>query len=148
VDSILLVEADVAISDEWAAAISASGHSVITASGTREALRLVREGGIDVVVVDVYDPRAGIVELARAMDALPDAPPLLLISGSPAAPGISARIGAALFLPKPCEPCEVVTAVGQLLRRSRPVWIIEDEPTNPSPALLARWAEADPSPAR
>lgn len=116
-------------SDEWAAALAASGRSVLAASGTREALRLVREGGIDVIVIDVYDPRAGVLELARAMEALPDAPPILLISGSPEAPQISVRIGVAMFLPKPCEPSEVVAAVGQLLDRLRPVWIIEDEPT-------------------
>jgi DNA-binding NtrC family response regulator len=129
VNSILLVEADVATSDEWETAITAAGHSVLTASGTREALRRVREGGIDVVVIDVYDPRAGVIELARAMEALPDAPPILLISGSPASPQISVRIGAAMFLPKPCEPSEVVTAVGQLLGRLRPVWTFDDEPT-------------------
>jgi DNA-binding response OmpR family regulator len=129
VDSILLVEADTTISDEWAAEVAASGHSVLTASGMREALDLIREGGIDVVVIDVYDSRAGVMELARGMEALPDAPPILLISGSPAAPEISVRIGAAMFLPKPCEPSEVVTAIGQLLGRLRPVWLIDEEPT-------------------
>jgi DNA-binding NtrC family response regulator len=127
VGSILLVEPDTFISDEWSAAIDASGHSVLTASGMREALRLVREGGIDVVVIDLYDWRAGVAELARGMAALPDAPPIVLISGSPAAPTFSARIGAASFVPKPCEPSEVVTAVGRLLGRLRPVRIVEDD---------------------
>jgi len=126
------VEADVTTSDEWAAAIDASGHSVLTASGMREALRLVREGGIDVVVIDVYDPRAGVIELARGMDALPDAPPIVLVSGSPAAPMFSARIGAAAFLAKPCEASEVVTAVGRLLGRLRPVRVVEDDPNGPT----------------
>src|SRR5262245_58829585 len=93
----------------------------------RDALRLVREGGIDVVVIDLYDARAGIAELARGMAALPDAPPIVLISGSPAAPTFSARIGAASFVPKPCEPSEVVTAVARLLQWLRPVRIVEDE---------------------
>jgi len=125
--SILIVEADVATSDEWAGAVQAAGHSVLTASGMREALRLIRDGGIDVVVLDVYDPRAGVIELARGMNALPDAPPIVLISGSPAAPTFSARIGAAMFLPKPCEPDEVVTAVDRLLQWLRPVRIVEDD---------------------
>ena len=137
-DSILIVEADVTTSDQWSEALAASGHSVLTASGTREALRVIREGGIDAVVIDVYDPRAGLVELARAMDALPDAPPILLISGSPAAPEISARIGAALFLPKPCEPSEVVTAVGLLVGRLRPVRLLEEDPTEPELRLRER----------
>ena len=131
-DTILIVEADVTTSDQWSAALAASGHSVLTASGTREALRAIREGGIDAVVIDVYDPRAGVVELARGMDALPDAPPILLVSGSPAAPEISARIGAAMFLPKPCEPSEVVTAVGLLVGRSRPVRFVDDGPAEPA----------------
>ena len=134
--SILLVEADVTTSDQWAAAIATSGHSVLTASGMREALLVIREGGIDVVVIDVYDPRAGVIELARGMEALPDAPPIVLISGSPAAPEISARIGAASFLPKPCEPSEVVTAVGRLLGRLRPVRIVDDEPSGPTRQLF------------
>jgi two-component system catabolic regulation response regulator CreB len=128
--SILLVEADAAISDAWSAAIAASGHSVLTASGMREALAVVREGGVDVVVIDVYDARAGVVELAQAMNALPDAPPIALVSASPAAPKVSVRIGAAAFVPKPCEPDEVVAVVRQLLGRVRPLFA-EDEPTIP-----------------
>lgn len=134
--SILIVEADVATSDEWAVAVQASGHSVLTASGMREALRLIRDGGIDVVVLDVYDPRAGVIELARGMNALPDAPPIVLISGSPAAPTFSARIGAATFLPKPCEASEVVTAVSRLLQWLRPVRIVEDELLGPTRQLV------------
>lgn len=91
---------------------------------------MVRDGGIDVVVIDVYDPRAGIVELARSLDALPDAPPIVLASESPAAPIISVRIGAAAFVPKPCEPSELVTAVSRLLGRPRPVFGIDEEPTD------------------
>jgi DNA-binding response OmpR family regulator len=135
--SILLVEADAALSDAWAAAIAASGHSVLTASGMREALMTVRDGGIDVVVVDVYEPRAGVVELAQRLNALPDAPPIVLVSGSPDAPRVSVQIGAASFVPKPCEPSEVVTAVGRLLGRPRPVFWVEEEPTG---RALPSWA--------
>jgi DNA-binding response OmpR family regulator len=132
VGSILLVEADVVTSDEWAAALAAAGHAVLTASGMREALQQVREGGIDAVVIDCYDPRAGVAELARGMEALPDAPSIILISGSPAAPEFSARIGAAIFVPKPCEPSEVVAAVAQLLGNLRPVRALDDEPSGPT----------------
>lgn len=127
--SVLLVEADAAIRDAWSAAITASGHSVLTASGMREALTVVREGGVDVVVIDAYEPRAGVVELARRMNALPDAPPIVLVSESPAAPRVSVQIGAATFVPKPCEPEEVATAVARLLGQVRPLFIIEDELT-------------------
>jgi len=135
VGTILLVEADVATSDEWAAALARDGHDVIPTGSMRDALRIIREGGIELVVIDVYDPRAGVIELARGMEALPDAPPIVLISGSPAAPEISARIGAAMFLAKPCEPLEVAGSASQLLGRLRPQRFLEDEPTGPTRQL-------------
>jgi len=129
VGSILLVEADQVTCDQWATAISAAGHSVLSATAMREAMPLIREGGIDAVVIDAYDPRHGVAELARSIEALPDAPPIILVSGSPAAPEMSARIGAAAFLPKPCEPAELVAIVNRLLGALRPVQTFEDEPT-------------------
>ena len=90
---------------------------------------MIRDGGFDAVVVDVYDPGSGIVDLALGMNALPDAPPIILVSDSPAAPWISVRIGAATFVPKPCDPDEVVMAVGRLLWRVRPLPVVDDEPT-------------------
>jgi DNA-binding NtrC family response regulator len=132
VGSILLVESDPDASAVWTSTLQGAGHSVLVASAAREALALTREGGIDVVVIDSYDPRAGVVELARSMEALPDAPPIILISGSPDAPEISARIGAATFLPKPCESADLLAAVGRLFGELRPIRTFEDEPTGPS----------------
>jgi CheY-like chemotaxis protein len=133
VGSILLVEADPETCDVWSAAMSAAGHSVLAATTMREALPLVRDGGIDVIVLDAYDPRAGVVELARSIEALPDPPPIILASRSPEAPEISARIGAAAFVPTPCEPDEIVTIVNRLVGTLRPVLVVEDEPTGPTP---------------
>jgi DNA-binding response OmpR family regulator len=132
VGSILLVESDPDTSDQWSTALGAAGHAVLTAAAMREALLLLREGGIDVVVVDAYDPRAGMVELARGIEQLPDGPPLVMISGSPDAPEMSARIGAARFLPKPCEPGELVDVIDRLIGDVRPMRAFEDEPTGPT----------------
>ena len=119
-------------SDSWVAALTEAGHSVITAILTREVVPVLREGGIDVVVIDAYDPRKGIVELAHSIDALPDPPPIVLISDSPFAPEISARIGAAAFLTKPCEPGELVIEANRLMGSQPPVRIVEDDPTGKS----------------
>lgn len=106
---------------------------MIVAFAVKEAVLRLREGGIDVVVIDAYDPRVGIPELARHMETLPDTPPLVLLSGSPHAPEISARIGAAAFIPKPYEQGEVVVAIDRVAGSVRPVRVIddEDEPTGP-----------------
>ncbi|MFN0248895.1 MAG: response regulator [Kofleriaceae bacterium] len=127
--SILLVEADPAVCDQWAAALGAMGHAVHTAAQAREALPMVRDGGIDVVVVDAFDPRVGTLELARSIALLPDAPPLILVSGSPHAPEISARMGAVAFVPKPCDASEIVIAVDRVVGVPRPVRVVEDDPT-------------------
>ena len=133
--SILLIEADPVTSELWAAAIAAAGHAVLTASGIREAWAVIRDGGFDAVVVDVYDPGAGILELARSMNALPDAPPIILVSESRAAPWVSVRIGAATLVPKPCDPDEVVTAVSRLLWRVRPLPLLLDDEREPTVRL-------------
>lgn len=109
-----------------------AGHEVLVAITLREAFLRISEGGIDAVVIDSYDPRVGVTELAKSMNALPDAPPVVLVSQSPYAPEISARIGATAFVPKPCEPSEVVVIVDRLTNDVRPVRNFEDEdPTGP-----------------
>jgi DNA-binding NtrC family response regulator len=121
VGSILLVESDPDTRDRLGSAMRDAGHEVLVAITSREAFLRVSEGGIDAVVVDSYDPRVGVVELAKNFNALPDAPPVVLVSASPHAPEISARIGAAAFLPKPLDPAELVTALARLVGEVRPV---------------------------
>jgi hypothetical protein len=67
------------------------------------------------------------------METLPDMPPLVLVSGSPHAPEISARVGVAAFIPKPYEANELVAAIDRVAGSVRPVRVIdeEDEPTGP-----------------
>ena len=109
-----------------------AGHEVLIATTMREAFLRISEGGIDAVVVDSYDPRVGVVELAKNMNNLPDAPPVLLVSASPHAPEISARIGAAAFVAKPVEIAELLNALGRVVGEVRPVRAFADEdPTGP-----------------
>ncbi|MGE0871988.1 MAG: response regulator [Kofleriaceae bacterium] len=126
--TVLIVESDPQTSTDWIEALGERGHAVVAASQMREALPFVKDGGIDAIVLDVDEPRSGLVELARSIAALPDAPPVVLVSGSPYAPQISARIGAAAFIPSPCSASDVVAAVARLLGELRPVLHLEDEP--------------------
>jgi CheY-like chemotaxis protein len=132
VGSILVVESDPDARDGFGAALRQAGHEVLMVDTIRDAFSRLSEGGIDAVVIDSYDPRVGVVELARTMNTLPDTPPVVLLSGSPFAPEISARIGAAAFLPKPCEPADLVQAVSRLVGELRPVRSFDDEPTGPA----------------
>ena len=118
--SILLVESDEDTRDHLVSAMREAGHEVLVELTVREAFERISEGGIDCIVVDSYDPRVGVIELARNLDALPDAPPIVLMSPSPHAPEISARIGAAMFLPKPLEPGDLVAALARIVGEVRP----------------------------
>jgi CheY-like chemotaxis protein len=136
VGSVLLVESDPETRESLRAVLSEAGHEVLIAITGLEAFLRTGEGGIDVIVVDAYDPRGGTIELARNLNSLPDAPPIILVSSSPDAPEISARIGAAAFLPKPCDPTDLVNAVARSTGGARPVRIFDDfaddEPTGPA----------------
>jgi two-component system catabolic regulation response regulator CreB len=132
VGSILVVQTDPDTRDRLGTVLREAGHEVIGSFAVREALLRLREGGIDVVVFDAYDPRVGVTELARHMESLPDTPPLVLVSGSPHAPEISARVGAAVFIPKPYEASDLAAAIERLAGTVRPVRTFdEEEPTGP-----------------
>jgi DNA-binding NtrC family response regulator len=132
--SILVVESDPDTRDRLGSALREAGHEVIVAITVREAFLRVSEGGIDAVVLDSYDPRVGVVELSKNLDALPDAPPLVLVSASPHAPEISARVGTAAFLPKPIDVVEFVQVIARLVGEVRPVRTLafeDEDPTGP-----------------
>lgn len=126
---ILVVGADNLITAHRAA-LSAHGLTVIGAAGADAAIERLREGGIDVVLLD--PPIAGPLEaLAAALQSLPDPPPLLLLSGAPDAPLMSARLGVAAFLPKPCALPELVRVIGRLVSPRGIPTAIDDQPTTP-----------------
>jgi DNA-binding NtrC family response regulator len=136
VGTVLVVDSDPDTRNRIESAIANAEHTVLLALSMREAFEVISEGGIDVIVIDSYDPRIGVVELARSIEALPDAPPIVLVSRSPYAPEISARIGAAAFIPKPLDPRDLVAAIGRLLGEVRPVRVVDmagDEPSSPVP---------------
>lgn len=136
--SILVVQSDPDTRDQLGSALRGAGHEVIVAFVVREAVLRLKEGGIDAVLFDAYDPRVGVPELARHMELLPDAPPLVLISGSPHAPEISVRVGASAFIPKPYESSELLAAIDRIANGTRPVKLIDEEelddeePTSPA----------------
>jgi CheY-like chemotaxis protein len=121
VGSILVVDSEPDTRDRLGGALRDAQHAVLLAQSSRDAFLRVSEGGIDVVVIDSYDPRVGVAELVREIAALPDAPPVVLLSASPHAPEISARIGAAAFLAKPIEAGDLVLIVNRLVGALRPV---------------------------
>lgn len=104
---------------------------MISAQGVSDGISRVREGGIDVIFVDYWDSYSGLSDFVSELNRLPDPPPFVLISDSPRAPEISARLGAAVFLPKPCASEDII-AVAQRFGSVRGISSeFEDESTEP-----------------
>jgi DNA-binding NtrC family response regulator len=127
--TVLVVQPDAALHDEWLGALSRSGHDVLCVREIVDGVDRAREGGIDVVVLDAGED--GVRALVDELERLPDAPPLVLVSNSPRAPELSAQVGAAGFLPKPCSSEDLVEVVARVASASVRVHPFDEETTSP-----------------
>ena len=129
--TILLVQPDAELHEQWTAALSRSGHEVLPVRELADGVARAREGGIDVVVLDGGSGDGIVRELVAELERLPDAPPLVLVSESPKAPELSAQVGAAGFLPKPCSSEDLVDVVARVASASVRIHPFDDETTSP-----------------
>ncbi len=110
-------------------ALAARGYSLLVAETAAAGEERLREGGIDVVVVE-YEIPGGIEAFAQALERLPDPPPFVLVAGSAEAPVVSARLGAAALLTKPVSADDLVALLKRMIP-SVPVTSFDDSPTGP-----------------
>ena len=129
--TVLLIEPDDTLHERWSRALSASAYEVLAVHTIADAAARAREGGIDVVVLDAVDGDGSVRELIGELERLPDAPPLILVSESPNAPELSAQVGAAGFLPKPCSSEDLAEIVGRVASASVRLAPFEEETTSP-----------------
>jgi two-component system invasion response regulator UvrY len=86
---------------------------VAEAANGREALDIVRKGGVDVILLDISMPdQSGVDALAAIRARAPDLP-VLILSGFPEAHYATTllRQGASGYLNKDCDPEEIVRAI-------------------------------------
>jgi DNA-binding NarL/FixJ family response regulator len=93
--------------------------SVVAEAGTgRDALDIVRRGGVDVILLDISMPdQSGVDALAAIKARAPDLP-VLILSGFPEAHYATTllRQGASGYLNKDCDPEEIVKAIRTVCR--------------------------------
>ncbi len=126
--TVLLIAAEAG--EGWKDALETSGINVLSAHEMTDGVKRLREGGIDLVVLNANGDARPIENFAKELERLPDPPPFLLTSSSPRAPELSAHVGAVGFLPKPCSTGELSAAIKRVL----PATITEEmdeQPTKP-----------------
>ncbi len=91
---------------------------VAEASNGREAIDIVRAGGVDVMLVDLSMPGQSGVEVLAAIKARAPELPVLILSGFPEQHYATTMLkqGAAGYLNKDCEPEEIAKAIRTVFR--------------------------------
>lgn len=91
---------------------------VAEASNGREAIDIVRAGGVDVMLVDLSMPDQSGVEVLAAIKARAPELPVLILSGFPEQHYATTMLkqGAAGYLNKDCEPEEIAKAIRTVFR--------------------------------
>ena len=91
---------------------------VAEASTGREALDIVRQGGVDVILLDISMPDQSGVDALAAIKARAPELPVLILSGFPEAHYATTllRQGASGYLNKDCDPEEIVKAIRTVYR--------------------------------
>lgn len=105
-----------------------SGFDVITATDGVAALRAVRTGSPDLVVLDLGLPGLDGLDVARAIRKEGDLPIIMLTARTEEADRVAGlELGADDYVPKPFSPRELVARVRAVLRRSGAAREAEDK---------------------
>jgi two-component system, NtrC family, response regulator HydG len=98
-----------------------AGHTVITASGADEAVRLLKESACDLVITDMKMPKVSGLDLIRHIRNNFRGVGILMVTGYPTIGGAveAVRLGAEDYLAKPFTRKELLDAVAKALATQR-----------------------------
>ena len=120
--SILLVDDEIAITDNLAPFLERSGFNVTLAGNGEEALKQVSEQQIDLVILDVLMPKLNGREVLRQLRKSGNWVPIILLTqvGDPGERAMALEEGADDYLNNPFDPHELPARIRAVLRRARP----------------------------
>ena len=118
VDHILVVDDDPGIRDLVSDFLRRHGYTVDTAGDSREMERALSDRPADLVVLDVMLPGEGGLAICRRLSR-PEGPAIIMLSamGEETDRIVGLELGADDYLPKPCNPRELLARVRAVLRR-------------------------------
>jgi two-component system catabolic regulation response regulator CreB len=116
---ILVVEDEVAIADTLLFALSSEGFAAQRVALAGEALQRVKDGGVDLVILDVGLPDISGFEACKRLRLFSSVPVMFLTArGEEIDRVVGLEIGADDYVVKPFSPREVVARVRAILKRS------------------------------
>ncbi|MEM1410946.1 MAG: response regulator transcription factor [Pseudomonadota bacterium] len=118
-ERILLADDDAELSELLGEYLTGEGFEVVHAADGEAALERLRSPGIDAVVLDIMMPRLNGIEVLKRLRRESTLPVLMLTArGEDLDRIIGLELGADDYLPKPCNPRELVARLRAVLRRT------------------------------
>ena len=120
--TVLVVDDSQTVRQQVVAALSAAGFQVLEAENGLQALELLRQGGLALVICDVNMPEMDglqLLEVARGPD-FPASPPIVMLTSEGRADLIdrAKKSGARGWLVKPVKPDQLVAVARKLTGKS------------------------------
>ena len=116
---ILIVDDDPGIRDVVSEFLGRHGFEVETAADGKAMDQVLARGGVDLVVLDVMMPGEDGLAICRRLSAQPGGPAIIMMSamGEETDRIVGLELGADDYVPKPCNPRELLARIKAVLRR-------------------------------
>ena len=116
---ILIVDDDPGIRDVVSEFLGRHGFEVETAADGKAMDEVLIRGGVDLVVLDVMMPGEDGLAICRRLSAQPGGPAIIMMSamGEETDRIVGLELGADDYVPKPCNPRELLARIKAVLRR-------------------------------
>jgi two-component system OmpR family response regulator len=133
---ILMVDDDPGIRDVVSDFLGKHGYQVETAADGREMDEALERSAVDLIVLDVMLPGEDGLAICRRLAAAGGGPPIIMLSamGEDTDRIVGLEVGTDDYVPKPCNPRELLARVRAVLRR-----IEQRPPASPSATTLCEF---------
>jgi two-component system response regulator HydG len=101
--------------------LMSAGYKIFTAPGVHEALEILSQTGLDLVITDLKMPKVSGLDLVRHVRENFKNTEVIMITGYPSIEGAveAVKTGAEEFLPKPFTDLELLSAVQRVLNKAK-----------------------------